>query len=123
MVMGIVVRCEHDQDRTTQPAVDMISDYSFKNRTLEDTIKLSLIVVEVVPSHWVGLRIGLRLWHRCSRCLGRRSSGHLRCPMRFLTFARTTGPVAGVWCAEAIGNVSLLRASLGLLAPATAFRL
>jgi hypothetical protein len=61
MVVRVVVHREHDEDRATQAAVDMIRHDSLKDRSLEYPIEPSLVAVEVVPGHRVALAITLWL--------------------------------------------------------------
>src|SRR5665213_1035818 len=61
VVVRVVVGGEHDEDRPTQPAVNVIRHDSLKDRSLEYPIEPSLVAVEVVPGHRVALAVTLRL--------------------------------------------------------------
>jgi len=61
MIVGVVVRGEHDEDRPGQAAIDVICDDTLKNRAFEHPIESALIAIEVVRSHRLRLCCGLGL--------------------------------------------------------------
>jgi hypothetical protein len=61
VVVGVVVGREHYEDRTGQPAVNMVGDNTLQYCSLKHPIELALVGVEVVGGHRVVLPRRLRL--------------------------------------------------------------
>src|SRR5271155_3499095 len=70
VIVGVVVGCEHNKDRAGHTAVDVVRDYSFKDRSLKDSVELAAVGVEIIGGHRVNFVLLVAYLRIVIRALG-----------------------------------------------------